>query len=52
MAFNQASPSHHLFYENHVAIVLCKGSVLVFNLHCNDGTSFLELKNKQKYNEV
>lgn len=40
----------HLFNEKHVTLILCKGAILVFHLHGNDWTSFLELeKHKQAF---
>lgn len=39
---------HHLFNEKHVTLILCKGSIPIFNLNSNYGTSFLELKDKMQ----
>lgn len=37
-------PSHYLFNERHVTLILCKGSIIIFNLHSDNRTSFLKLK--------
>lgn len=48
-SIKQANLTHYIFDKKHVTLILCKGSIVVFDLHCNNGTSFLELKYKKKH---
>lgn len=48
-SIKQANLTHYIFDKKHVTLILCKGSIVVFNLQCNNGTSFLELKYKKKH---